>query len=52
MKAEAKTIQRLLTHRYRNPYGESCIRAQTKRFKTLRGAFKRKLRAFRKERSS
>ena len=46
LKAEAKTIQRLLTHRYKNPYCELCIRAKKRHFKTQRGAFKRKLEAF------
>ena len=43
LKAEAKTIAHLLTHRYKNPYCQSCIRAKMKHFKTYRGAFKRKL---------
>ena len=46
LKAEAKTIEHLLTHRYKNPYCESCMRANVKHFKTHRGAFKRKLKAF------
>ena len=43
LKAEAKTIAHLLTHRYKNPYCQSCVRAKMKHFKTHRGAFKRKL---------
>ena len=43
LKAEAKTIAHLLTHRYKNPYCQSCIRAKMKHFKTYRGVFKRKL---------
>ena len=46
LKAEARTIQHLLTHRYKNPYCESCIRAKMRDYKTHRGAFKRKLKAF------
>ena len=45
-KAEARTIQHLLTHRYRNPYFESCIRAKMRHYKTHRGAFNRRLKAF------
>ena len=43
LKAEAKTISHLLTHRYRNPYCQSCVRAKMKHFRTQRGAFKRVL---------
>ena len=43
LKAEAKTIAHLLTHRYRNPYCQSCVRAKMKHFRTHRGAFKREL---------
>ena len=46
LKAEARTIQHLLTHRSKNPYCESCIRAKMRHYKTHRGAFKRKLKAF------
>ena len=46
LKAEARTIQYLLTHRYKNPYCESCIRAKMRHYKAHRGAFKRKLKAF------
>ena len=46
LKADARKIEHLLTHRYKNPYCESCIRAKMKHFKTHRGAFKRKLKAF------
>lgn len=45
-RAEARTIQHLLTHRYKNPSCESCIRAKMRRFKTHTKAFKRKLKAF------
>ena len=40
MKAEAKTLAHLCTHRYRNPYCEACIRAKMKHYRTVRGAFK------------
>ena len=43
LKAEAKTMSHLLTHRYRNPYCQSCVRAKMKHFRTHRGAFKRML---------
>ena len=43
LKAEAKTVAHLLTHRYRNPYCQSCVRAKMKHFRTRRGAFKRVL---------
>ena len=43
LKAEAKTVAHLLTHRYRNPYCQSCVRAKMKHFRTHRGAFKRVL---------
>ena len=43
LKAEAKTISHLLTHRYRNPFCQSCVRAKMKHFRTHRGAFKREL---------
>ncbi len=43
LKAEAKTIAHLLTHRYRNPFCQSCVRAKMKHFRTHRGAFKREL---------
>ncbi|CAE6965643.1 unnamed protein product [Symbiodinium sp. CCMP2456] len=39
LKAEAKTLAHLCTHRYRNPYCEACVRAN----RTERGAFKREL---------
>ena len=43
LKAEANTLSHPRTHRYRNPYCESCIRAKMRHFKTHRGAFKRKI---------
>ena len=41
LKAEAKSITHLCTHRYRNPYGKACIRAKLNHYRTERGAFKR-----------
>ena len=46
LKAEAKTLADLCTHRYRNPYCEACIRAKMKHFRTVRGAFKRELKSW------
>ena len=46
LKAEANTLAHLCTHRYRNPYCESCIRAKMKHFRTKRGAFQRELKAW------
>ena len=46
LKREAKTLTHLLTHRFKNPYCESCVRAKMKHYKTHRGAFKRSLKKF------
>eukprot|EP00439_Symbiodinium_sp_Y106_P049592 s2065_g6.t1 len=46
LKAEANTLADLCTHRYRNPYCESCIRAKMKHFRTKRGAFQRELKSW------
>ena len=46
LKAEAKTLAHLCTHRYRNPYCEACIRAKMKHYRTLCGAFKRELKSW------
>jgi len=46
LKGEAKTKEHLLTHRFKNPYCESCVRAKVKHRKTFRGAFPRKLTKF------
>ena len=43
LKREAKTLDHLMTHRYSNPFCDSCIRAKMRHFKTRKGAFKRKL---------
>ena len=46
LKNEARSKIHLLTHRYQNPYCESCVRAKMKHRKTFRGAFQRKLTKF------
>ena len=46
LKAEANTLAHLCTHRYRNPYCESCIRAKMQHFRTKRGAFQRELKSW------
>eukprot|EP00435_Cladocopium_sp_Y103_P040038 s2308_g10.t2 len=46
LKAEAKTLVHILTHRYKNPYCDSCVHAKMKHFKSYRGAFQRKLKKF------
>ena len=38
LKNEARSKVHLLTHRYKNPYCESCVRAKMKHRKTFRGA--------------
>ena len=46
LKREANSLNHELTHRYKNPYCDSCIRAKMKHFKTRRGAYKRELKKF------
>ena len=46
LKHEARTLEHLLTHRYKNPYCNFCVRAKMKHHKTYRGAFRRKLTKF------
>ena len=46
LKNEARSKLHLLTHRCKNPYCESCVRAKMKHRKTFRGAFQRKLTKF------
>ena len=38
VKHEARTLEHLLTHRYKNPYCNPCVRAKMKQHKTYRGA--------------
>ena len=46
LKREANSLNHKLTHRYKNPYCDSCIRAKMKHFKTRRGAYKGELKKF------
>eukprot|EP00435_Cladocopium_sp_Y103_P068234 s172_g31.t1 len=46
LKNEARSKIHLLTHRHKNPYCESCVKAKMKHRKTFRGAFQRKLTKF------
>ena len=46
LKHEARPLEHLLTHRYKNPYCNSCLRAKMKHHKTYPGAFRRKLTKF------
>lgn len=46
LKAESNSLVHILTHRYKNPYCETCVRAKMKHRKTRRGAFNRPLRKF------
>eukprot|EP00435_Cladocopium_sp_Y103_P049810 s1489_g15.t1 len=46
LKREAKSIEHKLTHKYKNPYCDSCVRAKMKHFKTRRGAYRRELKKF------
>ena len=46
LKNEARSKNHLLTHRYKNLFCESCVRAKMKHRKTFRGALQRKLEKF------
>ena len=46
LKREANSLNHKLTHRYKNPYCDSCIRAEMKHFKTRWGAYQRELKKF------
>eukprot|EP00435_Cladocopium_sp_Y103_P049150 s608_g14.t1 len=46
LKHEAKSLEHKLTHKYKNPYCDSCVRAKMKHFKTKRGAYRRELKKF------
>ena len=46
LKNEARSKNHLLTHRYKNPLCEFCVRAKMKHRKTFRGVFQRKLEKF------
>ena len=43
LKHEADTWEQMVTHRFANPYCDTCIRAKMRRFKTKKGAFKQQL---------
>ena len=46
LKNEADKLEHILTHRYKNPSCDSCVRAKMRHHKTFRGAFRRKLKKF------
>ena len=46
LKKEAKSLEHKLTHRYKQPYCDSCVRVKTKHFKTQRGSYSRQLKRF------
>ena len=43
LKRDADSIAHLLTHRYRNPFCESCVKAKMRHFRSRTGAFKREV---------
>ena len=46
LKRDADSIDHLLTHRYRNPFCESCVKAKMRHFRSRTGAFKREVKTF------
>ena len=46
LKRDANSVAHLLTHRYRNPFCESCVKAKMRHFRSRTGAFKRKVKTF------
>eukprot|EP00435_Cladocopium_sp_Y103_P026728 s1948_g6.t1 len=46
LKREAQSLEHKLTHKHKNPYCDSCVRAKMKHFKTRRGAYRRELKKF------
>ena len=46
LKRDANSIAHLLTHRYRNPFCESCVKAKMRHFRSRTGAFKREVKTF------
>ena len=46
LKKDANSIAHLLTHRYRNPFCESCVKAKMRHFTSRTGAFKREVKTF------
>ena len=41
LKDDANTLTHLLTHRYRSPFCESCVKAKMRHFRSKSGAFQR-----------
>ena len=46
LKRDANSVAHLLTHRYRNPFCESCVKAKMRHFRSRTGAFKREVKTF------
>ena len=46
LKRDANSVAHLLTHRYRNPFCESCVQAKMRHFRSRTGAFKREVKTF------
>eukprot|EP00435_Cladocopium_sp_Y103_P000463 s4856_g1.t1 len=46
LKREAKSLEHKLTHKYTNPYCDSCVRAKMETSQTRRGAYRRELKKF------
>ena len=47
LKDDANTLTHLLTHRYRKPFCESCVKAKMRHFRSKSGAFQREVKTFR-----
>ena len=46
LKDDANTLTHLLTHRCRNPFCESCVKAKMRHFRSKSGAFQREVKTF------
>ena len=46
LKRDANSVAHLLSHRYRNPFCESCVKAKMRHFRSRTGAFKREVKTF------
>ena len=46
LKDDANTLTHLLTHRYRTPFCESCVKAKMRHFRPKSGAFQREVKTF------
>ena len=46
LKRDANSVAHLLTHGYRNPFCESCVKAKMRHFRSRTGAFKREVKTF------